>query len=73
MRNQRKDKITLLQRAQCQEIRVLCGHLHSLTVASIAVHVIVSSPFTMQLFELDVRDDATVGFYDCEDGCLLHR
>ena len=65
--------VTLLQRAQCQEIRVLCGHIHSMTVASIAGHIVVSSPSPCSGFELDVRDDATVGFYDCEDGCLLHR
>lgn len=65
--------VKLLQRAQCQEIRILCGHIHSMTVASIAGHVVVSSPSPCSGFELDVRHDASVGFYDCEDGCLLHR
>ena len=44
-----------------------------MTVASIAGHVAVSSPSPCSGFELDVRDEASVGFYDSEDGCLLHR
>lgn len=55
------------------EIRVICGHIHSMTVCSIAGQVVVSCPSTCSSFELDIRADAAVGFYDRPDGCLLHR
>lgn len=62
-----------LQDARCKEIRVVCGHIHSMTVTSIAGHIAVSAPSPCSGFELDFRSDATVGFYDREDGCLLPR
>lgn len=63
----------VLRRAQCKEIRAVCGHIHSMFVTSLASHVVLSSPSPCSGFELDLRTDAPVGYYDREDGCLLHR
>lgn len=54
------------------EIRIICGHVHSMIVANVQGQVAVSSPAPCSNFELDLRKDATVGFYDRDDGCLLH-
>ena len=55
------------------EIRIICGHIHCMVVNCVAGHVAVSSPSPCSGFEWDMRRDAPVGFYDQQDGCLLHR
>ena len=55
------------------ELRVVCGHIHSLVIASISGHIALSAPSPCSTFESDYRADAQVGYRDMEDGCLLHR
>ena len=55
------------------EVRIACGHIHSMIVANVKGQTAVSSPAPCSNFEFDLREDAMVGFYDREDGCLLHR
>ena len=55
------------------EVRAVCGHVHSMMIASIGGKTAISSPSPCSSFEFDMRLDAPVGFFDHEDGCLLHR
>lgn len=55
------------------ELRIVCGHIHSLMVANIAGHTAMSAPSPCSTFSYDLRTNAPVGFMDLEDGCLLHR
>lgn len=55
------------------EVRIVCGHIHSMMVATVAGHVAVSSPSPCSVFDYDLRPDAPIGFLDQEDGFLIHR
>ncbi len=55
------------------EVRAVCGHVHSMMIANIGGTTAISSPSPCSSFEFDSRPDAPVGFFDQEDGCLLHR
>ena len=55
------------------EVRIVCGHIHSMMVTNVKGQIAVSSPAPCSNFEFDLREDAMVGFYDRGDGCLLHR
>ncbi len=58
----------------CQnEIRVVCGHIHSTMISSIGSKVVISAPSPCTGFAFDLRPDAPVGFMAQEDGFLLHR
>ncbi len=59
--------------AATAEVRVVCGHIHSLAINGVGGQVAISAPSTCSSFELDLRAGAPVGFYDRPDGCLLHR
>lgn len=54
------------------DIRIACGHIHNMMVASVGGRVALTSPAPCSNFEFDIRKDAPVGFYDRDDGCLLH-
>jgi Icc protein len=54
------------------QLRVLCGHIHSMMVADLGGHIAVSGPSPCSSFAFDRRKDAPVGFMTLEDGCLLH-
>ncbi|MGB1160137.1 MAG: phosphodiesterase [Alphaproteobacteria bacterium] len=55
------------------EVRVVCGHVHSMMIASIGPCVAISAPSPCSSFAFDIRTDARVGFFDQGDGCLVHR
>lgn len=55
------------------KMHIVCGHIHSMMLTSIAGHVAISAPSPNSTFEYDQRADAPVGFFTQEDGCLLHR
>lgn len=55
------------------EIRVICGHVHSMIVSSVGPCIAISAPSPCSNFAFDTRSDAPVGFFDQGDGCLLHR
>lgn len=55
------------------EIRVVCGHIHSTMISSIGSKVVISAPSPCTGFAFDLRPDAPVGFLAQEDGFLLHR
>ena len=54
-------------------LRIICGHIHSMTVADVGGHVAISAPSPCSTFAYDRRADAPVGFMSLEDGCLLHK
>ena len=55
------------------KMHIVCGHIHSMMLTSIAGHLAISAPSPNSTFEYDQRADAPVGFFTQEDGCLLHR
>lgn len=55
------------------ELRIVCGHIHTMMIQTVAGHVGVSAPSPNSTFAYDRRPDAPVGFHTQEDGCLLHR
>ena len=55
------------------EVRIACGHIHCMMVASVAGHVAISAPSPCSTFDYDLRPDAPIGFFDQEDGFLIHR
>jgi Icc protein len=55
------------------ELRIVCGHIHSLMVANVAGHTAMSAPSPCSTFPYDLRANAPVGFMALEDGCLVHR
>lgn len=55
------------------EVRIVCGHIHSMMVATVGRHVAVSAPAPCSSFAHDTRADAPIGFMDMPDGCLVHK
>jgi 3',5'-cyclic AMP phosphodiesterase CpdA len=55
------------------DLRVLCGHIHSMMVVGLKQHVAISAPSPCSSFAYDTGQDAFSGFMDVGDGCLLHR
>jgi len=55
------------------KMHIVCGHIHSMMLTNIAGHVAISAPSPNSTFEFDQRDEAPVGFFTQEGGCLLHR
>ena len=54
------------------QLRIICGHIHSMMVMDVAGHIAISAPSPCSTFTYDRRADAPVGFMALEDGCLLH-
>ena len=75
------DDIGLSNREELQRViadyqgtlRMVCGHIHNMMVTDIAGHVAVSAPSPCSSFAYDLRNEAPIGYYTQEDGCLLHR
>ncbi|XXK30713.1 phosphodiesterase [Rhodobacteraceae bacterium nBUS_24] len=55
------------------EVRVICGHIHSIMVASIGGQTALSAPSPCSSFAFNVQETAPAGFMDAGDGCFLHR
>lgn len=55
------------------ELRIICGHIHTMMIRTVAGHVAMSAPSPNSTFAFDRRSDAPVGFHAQDDGCLLHR
>lgn len=55
------------------EIRVTCGHIHSMMTVALPRHIALSAPAPCSHFAHDTRADAPVGYHDREGGCLLHH
>ena len=55
------------------EIRVVCGHVHSMMIANIGGKTALAAPSPCSSFEFDTRPGARTGFFDQQDGCMLHR
>lgn len=75
------DKIGLTNSADISDIisgyggnlRLVCGHVHSMMISDVAGRVAISAPSPCSAFAFDQRPDAPIGFMNHEDGCLLHR
>ena len=66
-------KLSSLLRNRSGEIRVVCGHIHSMMVSSVVGKTAISSPSPCSSFAFDTNPDAPAGFMVQEDGFLLHR
>ena len=55
------------------ELRIICGHIHSMLVTHFGGHTALSAPSPCSTFAYDRRSDAPVGYFIQDDGCLLHR
>ena len=55
------------------EIRVICGHIHSMMTVALPPHIALSGPSPCTHFALDRRAGAPAGYHDHPGGCLLHR
>lgn len=55
------------------ELRIVCGHIHSMIVTEVGGHIAISAPSPCSTFAYDRRVDAPVGFMELDDGSLLHR
>lgn len=55
------------------EIRLVCGHIHCLMIASVGPRIAISAPSPCSSFAFDLREDAPAGYLDAEDGFLIHR
>lgn len=55
------------------ELRIICGHIHSMMVNNVGGRTAISAPSPCSTFAYDNREDAPVGFLTQDDGCLLHR
>jgi Icc protein len=75
------DKIALTNPAAMNDLisgyggnlRMVCGHIHSMMISDVSGRVAISAPSPCSAFAFDQRLDAPVGFMNQEDGCLLHR
>ncbi|MEB8385858.1 phosphodiesterase [Rhodobacteraceae bacterium KMM 6894] len=55
------------------EVRVVCGHIHSMMTVALPPHIALSSPAPCSHFAYDRRAAAPVGYHEHAGGCLLHR
>jgi Icc protein len=55
------------------ELRMVCGHIHSMMVNNVGGHTAISAPSPCSTFAFDNQTDAPVGYLIQDDGCLLHR
>ena len=55
------------------EIRMVCGHIHSLMTVALPPHIALSAPAPCSHFALDRRKGAAIGYHDHAGGCLLHH
>lgn len=56
-----------------KDIRIVCGHIHCTMISTIGSKVALSAPSPCSSFAFDRRADAPVGFYQQEDGFMLHH
>lgn len=56
-----------------KEIRVVCGHIHTTMITTIAGKVALSAPSPCSAFAYDTSPDAQPGFLNQEDGFVVHR
>ena len=55
-----------------KEVRLICGHLHTLSIGALGRHVAITSPATCSSFEVDFRREAPVGFTTKPGGYMIH-
>lgn len=55
------------------ELRIVCGHIHSMMVHTFGGHTAISAPSPCSTFAFDSRSDAPSGYLIQDDGCLVHR
>jgi Icc protein len=55
------------------ELRVVCGHIHSMMVTGVGGHTAISAPAVCSTFAYDTRINAPSGFLVAEGGFLLHK
>lgn len=61
----------VLDRARC-DLRLICGHVHSLSVGSVGRHIAIASPSCVSSFTPDFRPDGPRGFVNRPGGYMVH-
>ncbi|WP_306113744.1 MULTISPECIES: metallophosphoesterase [unclassified Roseovarius] len=61
----------VLDRATC-DIRLICGHVHSLSIGHVGRHIAVASPSCASSFTPDFRADGPKGFVEKPGGYMIH-
>jgi Icc protein len=67
------DALADLLSDHCGELRVVCGHIHCMMVSEVGTKIALSAPSPCSSFAFDLRETAPVGYFDREDGFLIHR
>ena len=65
------DLAAVLRRAD-RDVRLVCGHIHGVQIATVGGCSVISAPATCSVFDVDFRTDAPAGFHDGVGGFLLH-
>ena len=60
-------------KAYSGEMRIVCGHVHSIMISEIDSTTIISAPSPCSSFLFNIKHDAIVGFMDAGEGCFIHR
>ena len=55
------------------ELRIICGHVHTMMVANVGGHTAISAPAPCSTFAYDTRANAPIGFMEPGGGLLLHK
>lgn len=66
------DRLATVLDASRAQVRIVCGHIHSVMVAAVGGAVALSGPATCSTFVTDLRPDAPVGFFLASGGFMLH-
>jgi len=66
------DALSAIIRHSKRDVRIVCGHIHSMQIASVGGAITMSAPAICSTFDLDFRTDAPVGFFDRPGGFMLH-
>lgn len=54
------------------EIRLICGHVHSLSIGSVGPYIAIASPSCVSSFSPDFRADGPKGFIEKPGGYMIH-
>ena len=58
--------------ASTADVRIICGHVHSVMIGAVGRASAIASPATCSTFAADFRRDAPVGFMSAPGGFMVH-
>lgn len=66
------DHLRDILNASKADIRIVCGHVHSMMIGAVGQTTAISGPATCSTFASDFRPDAPVGFMTGSGGYIIH-